>query len=67
MTRSDITDALAWLIEQPRASYDTSVTTGSPSTSLSVTRRVTSSPHVGLTWWTSASNGSRSPLWCGLR
>ena len=25
------------------------------------TRRVTSSPHVGLTWCTSASNGSRSP------
>src|SRR3712207_6894002 len=31
------------------------------------TRRVTSSPHVGLTWCTSASNGSRSPRPCGLR
>jgi hypothetical protein len=49
MTRSLITDALAWLIEQPSESYDTSSTTGSPSTSLSVTRSVTSSPQTGLT------------------
>src|SRR6266487_1750679 len=31
MTRSVITEALAWLIEQPSASHDTSATTASPS------------------------------------
>src|SRR3954465_3321544 len=30
------------------------------------TRRVTSSPQVGFTWCTSASNGSRSPRPCGF-
>ncbi len=67
ITRSVITDALAWLIEQPRESKETSSTTGSPSASFSATRSVTSSPQVGLTWYTCASNGSRSPLWCGFR
>src|SRR6185437_348391 len=51
MTRSVRTEALAWLIEQPALSYDTSVTV-SPS---SLTRNVISSPHVGLTWCTSTS------------
>ena len=63
MTRSLITEALAWLIEQPSESYETSSTTGSPLTSLRLTRSVTSSPQTGLTWCTSASNGSRRPLW----
>src|ERR1700677_4111327 len=49
MTRSLITDALAWLIEQPSEAYDTSSTPGSPPTSLSDTRSVTSSPQTGLT------------------
>ena len=56
-----MTEALAWLIEQPSASYDTSATTGSPPASFRLTRSVTSSPQVGLTWCTSASNGSRRP------
>ena len=56
-----LTDVDAWLIEQPCPSYDTSSTT--PSTTF--TRTVTSSPQVGLTWCTSASNGSRSPARCG--
>ena len=46
----NITEALAWLIEQPSESYETSSTTCSPPTSLRATRSVTSSPHVGLTW-----------------
>ena len=58
MTRSVITDAEACEMEQPRASYDTSSTTPSDT----CTRRVTSSPQVGLTWCTSASKGSRRPL-----
>src|SRR4051794_3900107 len=62
ITRSVSTEADAWEIEQPTASYDTSSTTPSRR----CTRRVTSSPQVGLTWWTSASNGSRRPLWCGF-
>src|SRR3984957_18170206 len=49
MTRSLMTAVLAWLIEQPSVSYEMSSITGSPSTSLSVTRRVTSSPQTGLT------------------
>lgn len=49
ITRSLITEALAWLIEQPSGSYDTSSTHRWPPTSFSVTRSVTSSPHVGLT------------------
>src|ERR1700733_5660781 len=68
ITRSVMTDALAWLIEQPRDSKETSSTTASPSTpGFSATRSVTSSPQVGFTWYTCASNGSRSPLWCGFR
>src|SRR5262249_34625724 len=62
ITRSVSTDTLAWLIEQPSASYDTSATAGSVPASLSVTRSVTSSPQVGLTWCTSAWNGSCCPL-----
>ena len=34
--------------------------------SATCTRRVTSSPQVGLTWWTSASKGSRRPWWWGF-
>src|SRR6266702_280958 len=49
ISRSVSTETLAWLIEQPSASYDTSATAGSPSASFRVTRRVTSSPQVGLT------------------
>ena len=64
-TRSVITDTDACEIEQPSESYDTSRTV-LPSSDIR-TRSVTSSPQVGLTWCTSASNGSRSPLWCGLR
>ena len=68
ITRSVMTDALAWLIEQPRDSKETSSTTASPSTpGFSATRSVTSSPQVGFTWYTCASNGSRRPLWCGFR
>src|SRR4029077_14989763 len=37
MTRSLMTEALAWLIEQPSGSYETSSTTGSPLTSLRLT------------------------------
>jgi hypothetical protein len=58
MTRSLITEAEAWLIEHPMLSYETSSTTP-PATR---TRKVTSSPQVGLTWRTCASYGSRSPL-----
>ena len=60
-----MTETDACEIEQPSASYDTSRTV-LPSSDIS-TRRVTSSPQVGLTWCTSASNGSRRPLWCGWR
>src|ERR1035441_9740422 len=49
MIASASTEVLAWLIEQPSASYDTSATAGSPPASFSATRSVTSSPHVGLT------------------
>src|ERR1700683_4880536 len=49
MTRSLMTDALAWLIEQPSASYEMSSTAGSPSTSLRGTRNVTLSPQPGCT------------------
>src|SRR5690242_6523803 len=62
ITRSVSTDAEACEMEQPTLSYDTSCTTPSAR----CTRRVTSSPQVGLTWCTSDSNGSRSPLWCGF-
>ena len=62
MTRSVITEVEACEIEQPTASYDTSATTPSAT----CTRSVTSSPQVGFTWWTSASKGSRSPLWWGF-
>ena len=55
ITRSVITDVAAWLIEQPSASYDTSSTTARRRRRC--TRRVISSPQVGLTWCTSASNG----------
>src|SRR6478735_1797079 len=47
------------------ASKETSVTTASAPVPETSTRRVTSSPHVGLMWCTSASNGSRRPAWCG--
>jgi len=57
-----ITEAAAWLIEQPSAAYDTSSTV-SPSR---CTRNVTSSPQVGFTWCTSASYGSRSPSCWGF-
>ena len=45
----------AWLMEQPRASYDTSVTVAPSPSPVTWTRRVTSSPQVGFTWCTSAS------------
>src|SRR5262249_55082321 len=48
MTRSLITEALAWLIEQPSESNETSSTTASPLTSFRLTRSVTSSPQTGL-------------------
>src|SRR3712207_2668368 len=48
-TRSLRTLTDAWLIEQPRASYDTSWTTASSPSPSTRTRRVTSSPHVGFT------------------
>ena len=51
ISSSAITEAAAWLIEQPSAAYDTSSTV-SPSR---CTRNVTSSPQVGFTWCTSAS------------
>ena len=53
------------LIEQPMASYETSSTTASLPAPVTCTRRVTSSPQVGLTWCTSASNGSRRPARTG--
>src|SRR3954449_1161866 len=66
MTRSVITDAAACEIEHPSASYETSSTRVPSGPSARCTRSVSSSPHVGLTWWTSASKGSRRPLWWGF-
>jgi len=63
ITRSDITDVAAWLIEQPTLSCVTPLTV-SPSSS---TRSVTSSPQDGFTWCTSTSYGSARPAWCGAR
>src|SRR6478752_3315732 len=65
MTSSASTEVLATEIEQPWAAYEMSVTTASGPVPVTSTRRVTSSPHVGLMWCTSASNGSRRPAWCG--
>ena len=62
---SIITEADAWEIEQPSASYDTSSTTRPSGPSQTCTRSVTSSPQVGFTWCTSASKGSRSPACWG--
>ena len=62
ITRSAITEVAACEIEQPIASYDTSATRP---VRRRCTRTVTSSPQVGLTWWTSASYGSRRPAWWG--
>ena len=63
MTRSVITEVEACEIEQPTPSYDTSLTTPSAT----CRRSVTSSPQLGFTWCTSASYGSRRPLWCLAR
>jgi SUF system NifU family Fe-S assembly protein len=53
------TEALAWLIEQPWPSYETS-----PITVPSIrTRRVISSPQVGLTWCTSLWPARRPRPW----
>src|SRR5262249_23692267 len=48
ISRSVSIEALAWLIEQPSASYETSATAGPSPESFSETRSVTSSPHTGL-------------------
>lgn len=66
ISSSVITDAAAWLIEHPSAAYEMSSTVAAPPTSARCTRSVTSSPQVGLTWCTCASNGSRRPLCCGF-
>ena len=55
ITRSASTDAEACEIEQPTASYETSSTLSPFPSSARCTRSVTSSPHVGFTWCTSAS------------
>ena len=60
-TSSLITDVDAWLIEQPSPSQPSSAIAPSATR----TRSVTSSPQVGLTWCTSASNGSSRPRCCG--
>src|SRR5690606_10276265 len=60
------TEVDAWLMEQPSAAYDTSATTASVPSPSRCTRRVTSSPQLGLTWCTSASKGSRSPALSGF-
>ncbi len=56
-----MTDVDAWLIEQPSPSQPRSVI----APSVMRTRSVTSSPQVGFTWCTSASNASGSPRCCG--
>ena len=50
---SVITESDAWEIEQPWPSHVIESMRGAPSAADTATRSVTSSPHVGLSWWDS--------------
>src|SRR6478752_1884701 len=58
-------EVIGFFFFKQKTAYEMSVTTASGPVPVTSTRRVTSSPHVGLMWCTSASNGSRRPAWCG--